>query len=683
MGQTMQDFINLDYESRSRVNLKTQGFDRYSSDPSTKILMAAWSVNNGKIQFHDKVATPKLNAELIDALRDPKVIKWAFNAQFERVMTERVLGIKTDPRSWRCTMVLAYMLGFAGDLALIGRSVGLPEDKQKDVLGKKYISMFCSPRKPTKAEPYEWRDYTTHPEEWDGFCGYNVQDVAVEMAIKRRLEKFPVLESEWDLYAIDQGINDTGIYIDQDYATSALAMADQSKPIIMNEMRQLTGLANPGSPAQLQPWLKERGYPFDDLRADTIKKVISEQSVNKIKPEAVEVLELRQDSAKSSISKYKVMTTKVGLDSRFRYSLQFCGAQRTGRWAGRALQTHNLPRTPKMIEELVDQKIVRNIIADGDVEALTLYCGSPMNALVGMIRGALVPTPGHRFVVADLASIESVVIGYLTGCRWFLNTLESGRDIYRSFAAEWLKIDYEDTKPHRGKAKPATLGAGFRLGGGDLREGKKTGLWGYAENMGVKMTRDEAHDSVRAFRELCPEIVEGWDQLEKCVFSCLRTKMPSRWRDITFEYHKPFLTIKLPSGRRLYYFKPAIREKEFTYVDKTTGEIKSYMKKNFSYYGKAEGTNKWGIQFSHGGKLIENIVQAMARDILCCGIKNALKAGFKIVLHVHDEIICEVPKNEKVLNGAKLVQCMSAPIKWAPNIPLGAEAWEGYFYRKG
>lgn len=678
-----QDYINLDYESRSRVNLKTEGFDRYSSSPSTEIIMAAWSVNDGKIQFHDKMARPKLNPELVDALRDPDVIKWGFNAQFERVMTERVLGIKTDPRSWRCTMVLAYMLGFSGDLALIGRTIGLESDKLKDAEGKALIKRFCSPRKPTKKEPWEWCDEITHPEEWERFCAYNRQDVVTEMAIKRRLQKYPVMDSEWELYAIDQAINDRGIYVDQDYARSALQMADRSKPLIISAMRDITGLANPNAPAQLQPWLKDEGYPFDDLRADTIKKVINERDSNGISDTAVEVLELRQNSAKSSISKYKVMTTKVGYDSYFRYSLQFWGAQRTGRWAGRALQTHNLPRTPKMLEPMEDQHIVRDIIARGDVDALSLYCGEPMNALVGMIRGALTPTPGYRFVVADLASIESVVIGYITGCRWFLDTLAAGRDLYRSFASHWLHIDYEDTKPHRGKAKPATLGAGYRLGGGELRDGKKTGLWGYAENMGVHMTQQEAKDSVNAFRNLCPEIVDAWDELENAVFKCLKTKMPAHWRDITIEFKAPFLTIKLPSGRRLYYYKPAIREKEFPYLDKKTGELRSYTKKNFSYFGKAEGTNKWGLQFSHGGKLIENIVQAIARDILVCGLRNAIKDGFRVVLHVHDEIICEVPKNEKVLNGDKLVECMAAPIKWAPGIPLGAEAWEGYFYRKG
>lgn len=677
----MTDHINLDYESRSRINLKTQGFDRYSSDPSTKILMAAWSINDGKVQHADLHRGQKLPGELRDALEDPEVYKWAFNAQFERVMTRRVLKIKTDYKAWRCTMALAYMLGFSGDLFSIGKTIGLPEHLLKDTDGKRLIDMFSKPQRVTKANPFEWRNESTDPEEWWHFCGYNKQDVTTELAIKHRLQKYPVMQSEWDMYALDQYINDTGVMIDIDFAQAAIDLAERRKPLIMEEMRDITGLSNPNSPAQLLGWLQERGYPFNDLRSDTANKVIREASDLGLEPVVAEVLEMRLNSAKSSLAKYGTMMAAAGTDGRFRYSLQFAGASRTNRWAGRRIQTQNLPRTPKLIEAEEDLAIVNKMIHDRDLDALTLYVGEPMSALVGCIRSAFVPTPEHKFIVADLSSIESVVIGWLTNCKWFMDTLAAKHDLYRSFAAHWLNLPYEETKPHRSKAKPATLGAGYRLGGGHMDEqGKKTGLWGYAENMGVHMTQDEAEASVQAFRELCPEIVQSWYDLENAVFKVIRTKKPVEWGCLVIEYSKPFLTIRLPSGRKMYYFRPRIVERQMT-VQKGPKKGQKYTKSNFQYEGKVDGANKWGKIYSHGGKLVENIVQALARDVLAEGLKKAHRMGFRIVMHIHDEIVTEVPKDSE-LTVDDLISCMAAQLPWAPGLPLGAAGWEGYFYRK-
>ncbi|HGE7051797.1 TPA: hypothetical protein ACGCAJ_004715 [Serratia marcescens] len=677
----MADHINLDYESRSRVNLKTAGFDRYSGDSSTQILMGAWSINDGPVQHWDGHRGKKMPGELRDALEDPQVLKWAFNAQFERVMTRRVLNIKTDYNSWRCTMALAYMLGFSGDLLSVGTAIGLPEHLLKDTDGKRLIDMFSKPQRVTKKNPFEWRNESTDPDDWWGFCGYNKQDVTTELAIKHRLQKYPVLQSEWDMYALDQYINDTGVMIDTDFARAAIELAEQRKPLIMEEMRDITGLSNPNSPTQLLGWLKERGYPFNDLRSDTVAKVVREAADLDIDPEVPTVLEMRLNSAKSSLSKYSTMLAAAGTDGRFRYSLQFAGASRTNRWAGRRIQTQNLPRTPKLIEDVTDLTIVNKMIHDRDLDALTLYVGEPMNALVGCIRSAFVPTPGHKFIVADLSSIESVVIGWITNCRWFLDTLAIGHDLYRSFAAHWLKLAYEDTKPHRPKAKPATLGAGYRLGGGHMDEnGKKTGLWGYAENMGVHMTQAEAEESVRAFRELCPEIVQAWYDLENAVFRVIRTKQPVEWGCLVIEYNKPFLTIRLPSGRKMYYFRPRIVERQMT-VQKGPKKGQKYVKSNFQYEGKLDGTNKWGKIYSHGGKLVENIVQALARDVLAEGLKKAHRMGFRIVMHIHDEIVTEVPEDSE-LTVDDLITCMAAELPWAPGLPLGAAGWEGYFYRK-
>lgn len=685
----MSDIIRLDYESRSRTNLKTAGLARYVRDPSTMVLMAAWEENNsGNIDFWDYSMSKRPPKHFIDGLRDPKVLKWAFNAQFERQMTEHVLGIKVPPSSWRCTMVLAYMMGFTGDLAMVGRLVGLDPEKLKDPIGDKLIGMFSKPKAITKKEPYEWRDFVTHPDEFGQFGGYNRQDVRAESAIGRRLDKpdkYPILDSEWELYGIDQYINDTGLTIDVDFARNALALAEMRKPRIIEEMRDITHLDNPNSTTQLMPWLMDRGYVFGDLRSDTVKKALREADERGLDQEAVEVLKLRLNSSKTSIGKYTTMLDGVVDDNIFPFTLQMHGASRTGRWAGRRLQTHNFPRTPKILEAEVDQEIVKEMIMRRDMEALELYVGEPMDALVGMIRAAIVPKDGYRFVVSDLSSIESVVIGWLTDCEWFLSTLAAGRDLYRAFAAEWLQIPYDETKPHRSKAKPATLGAGYGLGGGKLdpKTHMKSGLWAYGESMGVFMSQKEAQDSVDAFRRLNPEIVQYWRDLEDAARKCIRTGATVVCGKVTFEFRKPFMAIKLPSGRRLYYFKPFLVKKTIEYTDKKTGEVKTFESQQICYYGKADSSQKgWGKQYTHGGKLVENIVQAIARDVLVEGIKRALADGFRIPFHVHDEIITEVLVEDEEHDLDRLRGHMTAPISWAKGLPLGAAGWEGFFYRK-
>ncbi|MGL5154246.1 MAG: DNA polymerase [Aeromonas veronii] len=697
----MSDFINLDFESRSEIDLKKYGLDRYSADRSTEIIMSAWSVNGGRVQYWDITESKLPPAELREALADPDVMKWAFNAQFERIMTLRRWGIETPYESWRCTMILAYMMGFSGDLAMIGKAMGLPQDKLKLDEGKKLIQMFCKPKKPTKNQPYRWLDALTNPEEWERFGIYNKQDVEAEMSIKAKLDsdKYPIPEREWHMYAIDQRINDRGVQIDTHFAKQALALAERRKPAIIAQMKRITGCANPGSTPQLLPWLQGNGYPFQDLRADTVKKVIREADHNGIEPIAVDVLRMRQNSNKSSLAKYQTMLDAAGEDGRFRFSLQFHGASRTGRWAGRRIQTQNLPRTPKALEDVTPLSWANEMIRAGDLQGLDLLNGEPMDTLVGCIRSAFVPGPGKKFVVCDLSSIESVVIGWLTNCKWFMETLAAGHDLYRAFAGEWLHLPYEETKPHRSKAKPATLGAGYRLGGGDLLDdGKKTGLWAYGENMGVFMTKEEAHSSVQAFRELCPEIVQTWYALENAVKRCLSTKQdvkvirrcddgPDYELPLTIEFRKPFLCIKLPSGRRLYYFDPKMEQRTMKGKD---GE--EYTKANFSYMSKPMQGNGWIRVYSHGGKLVENIVQAVARDVLAIGMSRVDKHGLthehlpwdvETVMHIHDELVNEVDEDADDDQALAFVhRCMTADISWAPGLPLGAAGFVHDCYRK-
>ena len=697
------DIINLDYESRSEIDLPTRGLDLYANHQSTEIVMAAWSINGESIEQWDIRERARPPSILIDALRDPNVLKWAFNAQFERVMTEKCWGIESDYESWRCTQVLAYMMGFAGTLDHIGRAMRLPSDKMKLAEGKKLIQLFCKPQKVTTNQRHTWRDWRTDPEKWDGFLGYNRQDVVTEMDIKSKLEKYPVLESEWRLYAVDQRINDRGVMINQVHAKQALALAGLRKDVLKRQVNKITGLANANSPAQLLPWAKANGYPFDDLKKESVEKVIreAESGEMQVREILVKALKKRLDANKTSLSKYSTMLKSMGADGRFRYSLQFVGAQRTGRWAGRRLQVQNLPRTPKTLEDVHMLAHANYLISKGDLVGLEMFNGEPIRTLVGTIRSAFVPAPGKKFVVADLASIESVVIGWLTNCRWFLDILRSGKDLYRAFAAEWLQIPYEETKPHRSKAKPATLGAGFRLGGGRLLpNGKKTGLWAYGENMGVFMTQQEATSSVQAFRSLCPEIVQSWYALEKAVAECMRTKQPTKvvrqsvegeheafTLPVTIEYRKPFLCIVLPSGRRLYYHDPKMVKKTNKRPDGST-----YQTVNLTYMGKPQNKQGWERLESHGGKLIENIVQAIARDILKLGLMRVEKFGkdksiiqwlVETVMHIHDEIVTEVDEDaddEKVMDFLK--KCLTKVVPWAPDLPLGAAGYVGTFYRK-
>ncbi|QGF21034.1 DNA polymerase [Pectobacterium phage MA12] len=693
MSQTTT--INLDYESKSPVDLKTKGIDRYSSHRDTEVMMASWSINDGTTQHWD-YNNGRMPGELREALEDPDVEKWAFNAQFERLMTQRVLKIKTDYESWRCTMVLAYMQGFSGTLEQIGRNVGLSEDKQKMADGKKLIRLFCIPQKPTKNNPHIWRDALTDPDLWEIFCRYNIRDTDTEKAIKRRLIKYPVPMSEWALYALDQQINDRGVPIDMDFVQNAIWMAAHRKKELIAELKRITGLANPNSTPQLLPWLQARGYPFGDIQKDTVKKIVSiplgKLPVTEgargndlgdayvpvsLQKEMNEALAVRKNASRISIKKYNAIEVARGEDNRFRFSLQMHGASRTGRWAGRRLQTQNLPRTPKFLEGDDDLELSTELVRQGDYDMFSLYVGEPMEALVGLVRSSIRAEEGKELRVCDLASIESVVIGWMCKCEWLMGVLARDHDIYQSFGVHLFDKPYERvTKTERNISKPPTLGCGYRLGGGEMRDGKKTGLWAYAENMGVNMSQDESAYAVKVFRELCPEIVQTWYDLERAVEKCVRTGATVQCGVIRFEMKKPYLCAVLPSGRRLYYFKPRIETKEFQ------GKTGPYMKKTFSYEGQDQKTGQWVRIYSHGGKLVENFVQAIARDIIKAGLIRASRAGFDIVMHVHDEIVTEQPIDDKVHTVALLSHCMTDKISWAPGLPLKAAGWAGPFYKK-
>lgn len=698
--------LNLDFETKSELDLKAVGLDLYSAHPSAKVILCSYSFDNDEgaelWDIHDGKPFPK---DVAKALADPSVEKRAFNAQFERVVTNRMLKIDSPVTNWRCTMVRAYLMSFSKTLEDVGYQMGLPVDKMKMAEGKKLIQMFCKPQRVTKNQPFRWRDALTDPEAWEAFREYCRQDTVSEKHILNLLMKHHIPDDEWDLYELDQKINDRGLPIDMSFVNSAIQLYTVRKQQLMERMRDVTGLDNPNSGAQLLPWLRARGYPFTDLQKDTVKKVIREYE-NKtcldLDPDALKTLKLRLNANRQSLAKYPSLAAAVGTDGEtptFRFGFQMAGAQRTARWGGRRFQPHNLMRTPKDLEH--DDTLTRTtqFIIDKDIEGLELMVGEPMTALTGCMRSAIRAANQRELRVCDLSSIETCVVAWLTGCKRLLWVINSGLDPYKDFAvilykgcyalpgtAEYKAAYDEVTKAERNNSKPAVLGACYRLGGGDMHEGKKTGLWGYAESMGVMISKDEANKGVGAYRENYEEVPGIWKAYEKAIERCLKTGEVQKVGPIVFQYSKPFLKIIMPSGRSLYYFKPLMKSKTFTKVvgySERDGEIvESWSKLSFSYMGQNQKTGKWERVYSHGGKVLENITQAFARDILKYGMLDADKDGFNIRLHVHDEIGADESIDDDYHTVERLGLHMTRARDFAPGLPLGSAGWQGPFYRK-
>lgn len=698
--------LSLDFETYCKINLKTFGLDLYSIHPSCEVLMCAYRIDAGPVRHWDATTGDKMPRDLREALEDDDFLIWAFNAQFERVIMNRVLGIWPAIHRWRCTMALAYMHSYTGGLDMVARQMGIEDDKAKMKTGGKLIAMFCSPHKTSATQPYRRFTSETHPVEWKMFVEYNIRDVVAEVEIKRMLDKpkYPIPQREWEFYALDQIINDRGLPIDRLFVENALEMANMRKAELLEAMRKKTGLANPGSGPQLLPWLKERGYPFNDLQKDSIKKVLTawkgiqtgelkyqkgELYPDELTKRAVAVLKLRQQQARTSTTKYQSLLTAMGEDGRIRYVFQFCGASRTGRFAGRRFQPQNLT----MMRDIESEKILfqmTQVIRENDYEALQVYRKEPLDALAGLVRSSIRAPRKKKLVVCDLASIESVVIGWVARCERLLNVFRDGKDAYKDFATELYKVLYEEvTKQMRKMAKPATLGAGYRLGGGEIREGKKTGLWGYAENMGIDMSRKESHKNVAVFRKVYKEIPQCWYDLENAVKHVIKRGGTRRVGPVKFYMTKPYLVCELPSGRCIFYKNPRITRETMQGVDSETGEKYEYTKESISYMGKQQNGSRWVRVMSHGGKFIENIVQAIARDILREGLLALHKAGFYIIGHVHDEAISEEAVNDNEHNDVMMKACMIRKRKWMTygndnqyTMPLNAAGMETKIYRK-
>lgn len=686
--------LHIDFETKCELNLRDVGLDVYSRHPSFRPIWVSWSLDDGEeIEFDLEANDYELPDELLDLLSDPSVLVWAFNAAFERMVLNGYYRLGIAIRRFRCAMALAYMHAFTGDLENVGRQIGFDDEHLKDPDGKRLMKMFSMPQKVTKNQPNRWRNERTDPIDWRKYGAYCGRDVKAEKAITNWLLQYPVPDLEWEIWALDQEINDIGIPIDRVFVVNAIRFADKRKLELTNRMRDLTDLANPGSPSQLLAWLKDHGYPYDDLRKDTVKITLNrhadENDDVEITPLGIKVLKLRQNQARTSVRKYNAILQRLGPDSRIRHILQYGGASRTLRWAGRAMQPQNLPRTPKWMEELEVLERITDLVRKGDygafvaaVEEASEGKADPMEALAGLVRSSIRAGKGRKLVVSDLASIESRVIAWLTGCKALLNVFFENRCAYKEFATKLFRVTYEEvTKAQRGDAKPAVLGGGYRLGGGTMILGKKTGLWGYAENMGIELSKDAAHKAVKVFRKEYSEIVDTWYAYEDAIIHTVRTKRRTRVGPIRFRMEGCFLTAELPSGRKLWYHNPRIRKEKIRYTDKD-GNESSFEKEGVSYMGKQQNGSKWIRIQSHGGKFIENFVQAIARDVLCVGLILLREFGYNLCMHVHDEAVAEHDESDVYHNIERMVRLMRMAIEWAFGMPLDAAGYEGELYRK-
>lgn len=642
--------LSIDIETYSSENLAKCGVYRYCQSPDFEVLLFGYSVEGGPVKVVDLANGETIPDEIICAIVDDKVIKWAFNAQFERICLSRYLGgnvgVYMNPASWRCTMVWAATLGLPLSLEGVGAVLGLEKQKLKE--GKDLIRYFCTPAKAKDGSTF--RHYPSDaPEKWETFKAYNLRDVETEMAIQDKLSKFPVAESEWRNYHLDQQINDRGIMLDMTMVHQAIACDDQFKRTHMEQARSVTGLENPNSPAQLKEWLAERGVEVESLSKSAVLQMLEEAD-----GEVELALSLRQELAKSSVKKYTAMKAVVGTDSRARGLIQFYGANRTGRYAGRLIQVQNLPQN-----HLPDLNTVRTLIRSGQFDTVELLYDSVPMVLSELIRTAFVPKPGHRFFVADFSAIEARVIAWIAGEQWRQEVFAAGGDIYCASASQMFHVPVEKhgINGHlRQKGKIAELALGY---GGSVGALKAMG----ALNMGVP--EEELKPLVDAWRLANPNIVRLWWDIDRAASTCVREKTTTECRGIRFIYQSGMMFIVLPSGRKLVYVKPRMG-------------INRYGNESVTFEGVGE-QKKWLRLESYGPKFVENIVQATARDILAEAMLRLDAHGYKIVMHVHDEAVIEAPANASLED---ICEVMGQTPTWAKGLLLRADGYICDFYKK-
>ncbi len=651
--------LSIDIETFSPVQLAKTGVYPYCEHPDFELLLFGYSIDGGPIEVVDLANGQSIPGEVLAALVDPSVVKWAHNAVFERVCLSAWLRAHhpkllsdgfLDPAQWRCTMIWSAYLGLPMSLDAVATVLKL--DVQKDTVGKRLIKQFCTPATPSVLNGGKRRNPpSSDPAAWARFIDYNRRDVEVEQAIHDRLASFPMPEAEWNTYALDQRINDAGILLDHTLVDNAVAVDEHHRTATLARAQKLTGLDNPNSPIQLKQWLATRGCELESLaKADV------DTAIDTATGEVREVLELRGDLAKSSVKKYQAMQNVSGSDGRARGLIQFYGAGRTGRFAGRLVQVQNLPRN-----YLPDLDQARTLVRVGDLDALELLYESVPDTLSQLIRTAFIPSPGNRFIVADFSAIEARVIAWLAGETTTLQAFREGKDLYCETASRMFGVPVEKhgiNAELRQKGKIAVLACGY---GGSVGALKAMG----ALTMGL--AEHELKPIVDAWRAANPHIVQLWADVEEAAIAAITSRQSIRLLNLRYSVESGILFIELPSGRRLSYVQPRLGENRWggtsiTYTGTTTAR-------------------RWGQLETYGGKLVENIVQAIARDLLVVGMHAVAKAGHKIVMHVHDEIVIDEPTDSgfTVADACKLMSTLPA---WAKGLSLDADGYECGYYRK-
>lgn len=643
--------LAIDIETFSSVSLQKSGVYAYAESPDFDILLFGYAWDDDPVKVIDLATGQDLPQELQDALYDPQILKTAFNASFERTCLSAFMGSVTPPEQWSCTAVLARELGLPSSLDAVGTVLGLPDDKQKLKTGKALIRYFSIPCKPTKTNGQRIRNLPQHdPERWALYVDYNRQDVEAERAIRKKLTRFPIIDTEQPLWVLDQHINDRGVGVDINFARQAIEIDSVVKERLLEQAKSLTGLENPKSTAQLKDWIAETsGVEVESLRKDKIGAVRDDADNDEVN----EMLDIRAGLSKTSTEKYNAMLRTACSDNRIRGLTQFYGAGRTGRWAGRLVQMQNLPQN-KMPDVQLDY--ARQIVAAGDLEGLELLYDTS-DTLSQLIRTAFIPKPGHRFIVADFSAIEARVIAWLAGEQWRMDVFNTHGKIYEASAEQMFHLPPGSVKkgdPMRQKGKIAELALGY---GGSVGALKSMGALGYG------LTEPELKPLVNSWRAANKAITKFWWDTDNAAKETILTQAPAALPfGMRFRKQGPLLRLRLPNGRELSYVKPAIIDEQITYE------------------GTMQTSGAWGRIESYGPKLVENIVQAVARDCLAVAITRLEENGFPVVFHVHDEAICEVPIG--VSSAKEIGDLMSEPIAWAKGLPLKADAYECDYYRK-
>lgn len=659
--------LSIDLETYSDVNLKKAGLYRYVQSPAFEILLFAYSLDGAPTQVVDMAQGEKNPLEVVHALTDPQCLKHAYNAAFEWYCLSKYMGVQLPPSQWRDTMLHGLYAGYTAGLDATGRALGIPEDKQKLATGKALIRYFCVPCKPTKSNGGRTRNYPHHdPEKWELFKTYNGQDVVAEMEIERRLSVFPVPDFVQKQWETDLLINARGVAVDMDFCEGALELGETIRAQLTDEAVQLSGLQNPNSVKQLARWLSaETGDDITSLRKETIKELLGRDNADHVQ----RMLEIRQELGKTSTKKYDAIEAAVCDDGRVRGLLQFYGANRTGRWAGRLVQVQNLPRT--YTEPL---EFARELVKGRKLDALRTVYGSPNDTLSQLIRTAFVAAPGNVLIDADFSAIEARVISWLADEEWRLEVFRTHGKIYEASASQMFGVPLERIKKGnpeyslRQRGKVAELALGYQGGVPAMRQ-MDTG------KLLADLSDEEIKDIVDKWRNTNPKIRNLWYSFNDAAIRVIQNGGSLRVRCCTFAREcdcirgTTCMTISLPSGRKLYYVEPAVGENRWG------GPSITYMGVN--------DKNKWGRIETYGGKLVENVVQAIARDCLAQAIEHLEAAGLPVVFHIHDEVVIDTAAfdtNDAMLD--KVVKIMSTPIPWAEGLPLGADGWVGAFFKK-